>query len=280
MKYSLFAFALGASANMLDDAPTKVQRDLATVSNVVQAVAQSITALDNAVQNFQGSNDMQNLNNAASALENVITQGTSAIQGTAALSVNDAISLQGLVGSLETEGQRLVFNLANKKPQIQQANMCDSVRQQSDQLTSNSQNLINAVVGKVPTELQGVAGQFAQAFTDTLRQNSANFAPGNCSNANGQQGGGGGGGFPTTSTFGTSFPTTTGFQSSRPTSFGGSTTPGGFLPPSAPTTGFGTSRPGTGFPTGTSRPPVVTAAAANNAVSFGGFAFMLAAFLA
>lgn len=282
MKFSILAYALGVTATaVLDDPPTKVQRDLATVTQVIAAVGQSMSALDQAVLNFNG--DANQLNGASLQLINVLNQGAQAIQNTQPLSTNDAISLQQSVGSLEQLAQQLVVNLNQRKPQIQQVNLCDTVRQQSEQLTQNSQNLITALVNKLPQEVQGLAGQFAQGFTNTLRQNQADFAQGQCNNANGQNGGGGFGGFPTTtSNFG--FPTTSNFgfpTTTRTSGFGATTTPGFFPSQSFPTSG--TFRPTTtgGFGFSSSRPPVVTAAAnSNNAASLGGFALMLAAFLA
>lgn len=279
MKYSLFAFALGVTATVLDDTPSRVERDLPTITNVVATVGQSLAALDNAVANFQG--DVNQLTGASTALQSALTSGTTTIQNTTPLTLNDALTLQSVVGSLQTQAQSLVTNLANKKQQLQQANLCEVIRQQSDTLNRDSQTLISAIVGKVPTEVQGVAQQLADGFTATLQQNSANFAQGNCTNANGG-GGGVGGGLPTT-TFGTGFPTTTGVT--RTTSgFGSPTTTGFFTSGTGlPRTTGGTFRPttgGFGVPTGTSRPTVVTAAAASNAVGLGGVALMVAAFLA
>lgn len=273
MKYALFAFyTLGVTASVLDDTPTKVRRDVATITNVAATVSQSLSALDNAVQAFQG--DPAQLNSAAAALESTLSSATNTIQGTSPLNLADALSLQSVATSLQSQAQLLVNNLANKKPQIQQASLCDTIRQQSDQLGTQSQSLIDAIVDKVPAEVQGLAGQMAEGFTLTLRENSANFSPSNCTNANG-----GVGGLTTT----TSQTRTTGVPVSSTTR-----NTGGFLPTGTglpgtsrgPSTARPTGTGGFGVPTATSRPPVVTAAAASNAVSLGGVALMVAAFLA
>lgn len=291
MRLSLCAFALGVTATAVvvdDEPPTLVRRDLATVTQVVEAVGQSLSALDQAVTSFSG--DVAPLNSAAQALETVVTEGATTIQNTPEpLSQTDALALQAPIGALQTQGEQLVANLDAQKDAIQQAGLCGVVREQGAALTTNSQALIDAIVAKVPTELQSIATQLADGFVQVLQQNEANFAEGSCVDAAGSGGDGGGDASPP-----------------PPTTSGGGGGGGGLLPPptSSPTTGGGgggggappgqtsasRSNSGTLRPTGatpttgggaqnTSRPTVVTAAAVANAVPLGGFAFMLAALM-
>lgn len=281
MRFSILTYALGVAATAVtEDAPTPVKRDLATVTQVMAAVGQSISALDQAVVNFNG--DVNQLNGASQNLINVLNQGAQAIQNTSPLSTNDAVSLQQTVGSLEQSAQQLVVNLNQRKPQIQQVNLCDTVRQQSEQLTQQSQFLVSALVNKMPQEVQGVASQFVQGFTSIMQQNQVDFAQGQCINSNGQNGGGGFGGFPTTTNFGGGFPTTTsnfGFTTPRTTTGFFGTTPG-FPGQTFPTTGAFRPTTTQGFGFTTSRPAVTAAANANGVGSLGGVALMVAALLA
>lgn len=276
MRLSLCAFALGVTATaVVDESPTLVKRDLATVTQVVEAVGQSLSALDQVITSFNG--DAAPLNSAAQALEDVITEGASTIQNTPEpLSQTDALALQAPIGALQQQGEQLVANLDAQKDAIQQAGLCGVVREQSTALTTNSQTLIDAIVAKVPQELQSIATQLADGFVQTLQQNEANFAEGSCVDA----GGGGDVSPPPTTSGGGLLPPPT----SSPTTGGGGGGPPGQT--SASRSNSGTLRPTGATPTtgggaqNTSRPTVVTAAAVANAVPLGGFAFMLAAFMA
>lgn len=250
--FSLVALAVGASATVLDDTPTRVERDLPTVTSVIATVQSSLAALDDAVKAFNG--DASGITNAGNALQSAISGGVTTIQATSNLSLNDAVSLQQQVGTLQTAGQTLVTDLAAKKPAIQQANLCDQVRQQSDALNTQSQQLINTITGKVPTEAQSIASQLAGQFIATLQQNSANFAQGNCTNASGGSGG----------------------SSSSSSS---SSSAGAGAATSAAGTSTGAATAGATGAGGASSVPVATAGAVLNAVPLGGLALGFAAFM-
>jgi hypothetical protein len=277
MKYHLTLATLVAgiyASNLLPEPVVELaERDLNTIQGVIGQVSNQMQALNIAAQNFNG--DANSLTSAASNLVNTIRSGTSTIQGTTQLSLNDAASLQSTVGILQTEAQSIAQNLASKKSIIERADLCTTILQESQVLATDAQALISAIVSKVPQEAQGFAENLVGGFTNTLRQNEANFAPGNCNNANGNNGGGGGFGFPTTTSgFGFGFPTTTG-------GFGFPTSTGGFGFPT--TTGF-TTRPGSFFPTSTfpfganptSRPAQFTGGAVANGVPVAGVFGLLA----
>lgn len=264
--FSLAALALGASATVLDDTPTRVERDLPTVTSVIATVQSSLAALDDAVNAFSGS--ATGLTNAGTALQSAISGGVTTIQASSNLSLNDAVGLQSQVGPLQTIAQKLVTDLAAKKPAIQQANLCDTVRQQSDSINSQSQQLINAITSKVPVEAQSIASSIAGQFVVTLQQNSANFAQGNCTNA--------GGAAPPPGSTGTSSASSAS-GSARTTTATSLATGSTARPSMATTGGAATGRPSATGSGGSV--PVATAGAVLNAVPLGGLALGFAAFL-
>lgn len=187
MKFSsniaLAALAVGSA--VADN--TLAERDLQTVTTVISNVEQSMRQLDQAVQSFNG--DPNNLQRAAGQLVQTLQQGSTAVQGTTELTVQEAVTLQQSVGGLQTEGQSLVRNLESQKPRLQQANQCDTVRQSVGQVSQGATQLITAVVNKVPQGVRQIAQQMTQGLTQALSQTEQSFAPGSCVNANGQGGG-------------------------------------------------------------------------------------------
>ncbi|EEY20370.1 cell wall protein [Verticillium alfalfae VaMs.102] len=165
------------------DAPALVVRELAIVTGVINQVGTGIASLDQAVQAF--TTDPTQLQQASQQLINTFRQGATSIQGSTELTLQEAVQLQQLVGSLQTNGQSLVRNLQNKKPAFQQANLCDVVRAQVGEFTTGAGSLIDAIVSKVPQAAQQIAAQMAAGFTRALQESAQGFSSQNCVNAGG-----------------------------------------------------------------------------------------------
>lgn len=178
---------LGLPTTSKRSPPSVVERDVATITSVVATVDAGIKNLDTAVKGFSASNSgsVATLNSAAKSLVDSINAGTSSVQGTANISLQDALSLQTFVQSLGGDGSSLVNDLAAQKPQFEQAGLCAVVLQQAVQVSDASTGLINAIVSKVPASAQSIAASMAAGFTNTLAQSQATFANGNCTNAAG-----------------------------------------------------------------------------------------------
>ncbi|KAG6356085.1 hypothetical protein INS49_015470 [Diaporthe citri] len=265
MKYSLTLAAMAAGACATNLPRVVLERDLATIQGVIGDVSTKLTALNDAAQSFSG--DAGALTSASSDLSSTIKSGTSTVQGTDQLTLTDAVSLQSTVQGLQSNAQTLVDNLASKKSAIEQAGLCDTVLQQSQSLSTDSQSLIDAVVSKVPQEAQSIAQNLVAGFTASLQQNQANFAQGNCTNASGG-GGGGGGSAPSSTGSGGSSPSSSSRSSATATatSGGGSSGGGG----NATHTGSGGASPTTSSPT------QFTGAAVANGVPMAGLLGLLA----
>ncbi|KAI3397906.1 hypothetical protein diail_10075 [Diaporthe ilicicola] len=175
--------ALAASV-FADDWTLPKKRDVATIQAVITNAQGALTQLDTTVKAFNGQ-DFNKLATDAGNLKNVLTQGTTQIQGTSAITANDAVSLQSSLSPVQNAAMSLASDLASKKTAVQQASLCDVVFSQTKDIGSAAKGLINATVQKTPAELQQVAGQLTSQFTAQLDSVSGNFAPGNCTNASG-----------------------------------------------------------------------------------------------
>lgn len=180
---TLATLALAASALAADWDPLP-KRDVATISTVISQASAALTSLDNSVKAFNGQ-DFTALASDATNLKNVLVSGTSQIQATSAISAQDAITLQSSLSPVQSLGTSLVTDLTAKKPQIQQASLCGVVQQQTADIGTAANNLIQATVQKVPANLQQVAGTLTAQFTGQLSDVSNQFATGNCTNAAG-----------------------------------------------------------------------------------------------
>lgn len=180
--FSVLALAGASVAEPIPrDLPTKVQRDLATVSSVVAMVSASITKLDTTVKAFSG--DATQLTADSASLLTTLKTGATTIMGSTALSLTDALGLQGSVNSLQTVADTLVTDLTAKKPAFQQAKLCTTVASTVSDVSTSSNTLITAVVAKVPAAAQGIASGLTSNLMKTLANGVALFANGACVDA-------------------------------------------------------------------------------------------------
>lgn len=175
--------ALAASV-FADDWTLPQKRDVATIQTVITNAQTALTQLDTTVKAFNGQ-DFSKLATDAGNLKTVLTQGTQQIQGTSAISANDAVSLQGSLGPVQTAAMSLSTDLSAKKTEVEQASLCDVIFSQTKDIGAAAKGLIDATVQKTPAEIQQIAGQLTGQFTAQLDGVSANFATGNCTNASG-----------------------------------------------------------------------------------------------
>ncbi|EHA52487.1 cell wall protein [Pyricularia oryzae 70-15] len=172
--------ALDLPTNVRRDAPTKVERDLATISRVVTDVDSKIKDLTDSIKNFNG--DPAALSKASSTLTSTLNQGASDVSAGTSITLNEAITLQAQVSGLQSDSNNLISALTDKKKAFEDASLCGVIYQQSGDLGTNAKSLIDAVVSKVPQDVQSLAQQVASGFSKTLMDTQAQFAPGNCTN--------------------------------------------------------------------------------------------------
>lgn len=169
--------------------PLPNKRDVATIQSVISSVSTALTQLDTSVKAFNGQ-DFTALATDAANVKTALDTGTQQITATTPISAQDAITLQSSLAPVQSTAASLVSDLQAKKPQIEQAGLCQIVQQQTAGISTSASNLINATVTKVPANLQAVAGQLTGQFTSQLSDTSLAFAPGNCTNSAGGAGAG------------------------------------------------------------------------------------------
>lgn len=158
-----------------------VQRDASVILGVLKNVQTDVEGLDSAVKAW--TNDPAPVLDSSNKLVATISQGTSTVQASAPLSLNDSIGLLGPVKDLRAHAQTLVNDLKAKKDVVQKGGLCDAVSSQISSISDKSKGLINATVSKVPQAAQDIAKQQAQGFIDTLSDAQTAFNKDNCKNA-------------------------------------------------------------------------------------------------
>ncbi|KAI0883127.1 hydrophobic surface binding protein A-domain-containing protein [Annulohypoxylon maeteangense] len=173
----------GVSADIVPaQPPTKVQRDLATVTSVVSQVSAAITKLDTSVKSFDGS-DLSGVQTNAQALISALTSGASTLGSSGSISLSDALSLQSVVTPLGTVAQTLVDDVIAKKDKFQQAAACSTVGTQISNAGTAAKSLVDGVVAQVPEAAQSIAESVASKIVDTLTNLTSEFSSDKCKNS-------------------------------------------------------------------------------------------------
>jgi len=167
---SILAVAVGAIAEptLTEREPaTLVERDLATVTQVLSTISQQVDSLDTAVKGFSG--DISAVQSASSELLSTIKSGTSKVAGTSPLTLNEATTVAGSVTGLNSSVATVVSDLISKKSAIVAAGQGGAILQSLQDQKSASQALADAITSKVPTELQAVATQLSSGIASSLQ---------------------------------------------------------------------------------------------------------------
>ncbi|OHF01958.1 cell wall protein [Colletotrichum orchidophilum] len=189
MKFTTEITLLTLAMGVFAQSATRVltERDLTAIQGVIKEVGNSLKDLNKAVDGFNG--DINGLTSAVSGFNKTLVSGTDTVKNTGDITLNDALQLQGSVTGLQDDGKALTGNLKKKKPDFEKANLCGAVASQIGVVGDGAKGLIDAVVKKVPASVQSVASSLAGGFAATLTSTQQEFAPGNCTNANGKSGG-------------------------------------------------------------------------------------------
>ncbi|KAK2589981.1 hypothetical protein QQS21_012335 [Conoideocrella luteorostrata] len=252
MKFSVAVACLAVEA--MARQPIVAERDLATIKGILDSVKTDLQNLDQAAKT--ATDDPEPLLKASNALIKSLKDGKSKADSSSDLTLTDAVGLTQPVQDLTKLGQTLADDFKALRPRVEKLGECDVVRTQISSISSGSDDLIKAVISKVPEAARDIANQLSAGLTKVLKQTQEDFSEQNCKS------GGGGGGSPTS---GSGSPTSApAGSSSAPASTGGSAPSSSAAAPSssAPVV-TGTGGIPTPVPTSTGgSPPVVTAGAA------------------
>ncbi|QPH02753.1 hypothetical protein C2857_006969 [Epichloe festucae Fl1] len=256
MKFSAAMLCFAAEALAL----SVFERDASAVTGVLDNVKSEVQKLDTAVKS--GGNDPDALLKASNSLIQALKSGKTKVDGLSELALTDAVTLTTPVQDLTKVSQTLVEDLKSIRGNLEKQGLCEVVRTQTTSINDQSQNLIKAVVSKVPEEARDIANQLSAGLVKVLKQSQDDFSEQNCKNSGGAKPPGGGSSGSSSAAPASSGPAST--TASAPASSGAPTTTAAATTTTC-TTGSAHTGTGTGGlpvgPTGTSSPPVTAGAA-------------------
>ncbi|KAE8337414.1 hypothetical protein BDV24DRAFT_167274 [Aspergillus arachidicola] len=174
MKLSVVSIlTLGLTAGALA-APANMERDLPTITGVLSGIGPKVDALDSAIQAYTGG-DVSKVQQASDSLVDAINAGTTKVSGTSNLSGGDALGLPGPVNDLKQKITTAVTHLSGKKSQIVQAGKGGQTYNDLIQQKTAAKKLSDAIVSKVPQNLQNLASGIAGGISDAIEKGVQDF---------------------------------------------------------------------------------------------------------
>ncbi|EYE91256.1 cell wall mannoprotein 1 family protein, partial [Aspergillus ruber CBS 135680] len=181
MKFSLSLLTtLALSANVLATAtveargPTRVGRDLASITGVLSGISDKVGSLHTAINNFNGG-DTQPVESASDSLVDAINSGTTKVNGGDELNSMDALGLQKPVSDLKDKIQSTISDLNSKKQKIVDAGKGSLTYNDLQKQKTAALKLSDAIVSKVPENLHDIAHSLASGISDAIQKGVEDF---------------------------------------------------------------------------------------------------------
>ncbi|PLB54906.1 hypothetical protein P170DRAFT_483705 [Aspergillus steynii IBT 23096] len=174
MKFAAFSIlTLGLTSGALAQ-PTRVERDLPTVTGVLSGIGPKVEALDSAVQAYSGG-DVAKVQQASDNLVDAINAGTTKVKGTSDLSTSDALGLPGPVNELKDKISTVITHLSSKKSQLVKAGKGGQTYSDLTEQKTAAKKLSDTIVSKVPDSLQDLAGSIASGISEAIQKGVKEF---------------------------------------------------------------------------------------------------------
>ncbi|BCR87743.1 cell wall mannoprotein 1 family protein [Aspergillus chevalieri] len=171
---------LALSANVLATptlearSPTRVERDLASITGVLSGISDKVGTLHTAINNYNGG-DTQPVESASDSLVDTINAGTTKVNGGDELSSMDALGLQQPVSDLKDKIQSTISDLNGKKQQIVAAGKGSLTYNDLQKQKAAALKLSDAIVSKVPDNLHDIAHSLASGISDAIQKGVEDF---------------------------------------------------------------------------------------------------------
>ncbi|KAH8698785.1 hydrophobic surface binding protein A-domain-containing protein [Talaromyces proteolyticus] len=156
------------------------KRDLASIQGVLTDIGTQVTSLDTSIT--ASNPDPSAIVAGSTKLVSTINSGVTTVQASAVLSDADALGLVGPVQTLSGNVNHTITDLISIKSKVVSLGYgCTTLSQLQDQLKA-SNSLSDAIVSKVPAELQSIAKSLAAGISSAI-QNGVNSYSDTCTSS-------------------------------------------------------------------------------------------------
>ncbi|KAG6036957.1 hypothetical protein E4U41_005383 [Claviceps citrina] len=148
--------------------------ELNAMVNVLGQVRQQLANLDAVIQ--ESGPAVAPIVEACLLIVSTIKSGTYTISALGKLGLGSSIRLIGPVSELKSHSQATSDRLVGLRPQIERQGNTDIVHLHVTHIKEATQSFVSTMLGKVPSEAQGIARQQAQGIVDILGHLQKSFS--------------------------------------------------------------------------------------------------------
>ncbi|TID20327.1 putative cell wall protein [Venturia nashicola] len=171
-------FSIGLLATSATAAPTASRRSLADVQAAFDKIQASIATMVTKINAWDGqAASVTGVMEESGKLLATIKSSTTAIQGSSAIGIVDAVGVLGPVNVLSAKVDDVVTALLTKKGQFDGAKVTGQVSEQLVQDQTATRELIKAILGKLPSMTVPIAQPIADGVSTKLDKAVTAFGP-------------------------------------------------------------------------------------------------------
>ncbi|KAF7128652.1 hypothetical protein CNMCM5793_003503 [Aspergillus hiratsukae] len=148
--------------------PSLVERDIATITGVINDISAKVDALDADIKAYNGG-PTDTIEGASEDLVSTINAGTSTVAAQPALSTPDALNLVNPILALTNKVKTTINDLISKKSPIVAAGSGPTTYNQLLAQYTASQNFATALSSKVPEGLKSTADQLSAGILSAIQ---------------------------------------------------------------------------------------------------------------
>lgn len=156
-----------------------VVRQLATIEGAFDSIETSLDALDTAVNAITGddpTSEAAAVDAASADLLSTLADATTTVEGATAVDDTDAITLASDANDLTTEVTTVIDDLVAKQSIIEAAGYTEDVCTTLESTETATQTFGDAVVAKVPTDLQDAANSLIASAIAAIQSGEAAYS--------------------------------------------------------------------------------------------------------
>lgn len=174
MKLTLSFLTMALSASVLATPTGLAERDLQSIKGVLTGISGKVATLHTAIKSYQGGNS-QSVESASDTLVAAINSGAAKVKSSDDLNSMDALGLQEPVSDLKDDVKSTITDLNSKKQQIVAAGKGSVTLTDLKQQKTAALKLADAIVAKVPDNLQEIAQNLASGISDAIQKGIDDF---------------------------------------------------------------------------------------------------------
>ena len=174
MKFTLSFMTMALSASVLATPSGIAERDLQSIKGVLGGISGKVSTLHTAIKGFEGGNTKP-VESASDTLVEAINSGAAKVKSSEELNSMDALGLEKPVSDLKDDIKSTITDLNRKKQQIVAAGKGSLTLSDLKQQKTAALKLSDAIVGKVPANLQDIAHNLASGISDAIQKGIDNF---------------------------------------------------------------------------------------------------------